>query len=87
MDEKSFKTVGDALDPVAAASSFLIQVNKNQPYVPGPAQTLEAPALAEAVEAQDRAAVQAAAPEATSTIKASAAMEAQQLSSWADSVL
>lgn len=54
-------------------------VAKFQPVV---AQTLEAPALAEAVEAQDGAAtVEAAAPEATSTVEASAAPEAQQLSS------
>jgi hypothetical protein len=85
---------GLVLITVAAASSILIQVNKSQPKVTpeaaynGPplsyyvakfqpaavAQTLEAPAPAEAVEA--------AAPEATtSTVDASAAPEAQQLSS------
>jgi len=83
---------GLVLITVAAAASILIQVNKSQPPVPlkaaynGPplsyyvakfqpavAQTLEAPAPAEAVEA--------AAPEATSTVVASAALEAQQLSS------
>ena len=83
---------GLVLITVAAASSILIQVNKSQPPVPpeaaynGPplsyyvakfqpavAQTLEAPAPAEAVEA--------AAPEATSTVEASVVMEAQQLSS------
>ncbi|CAD6244134.1 unnamed protein product [Miscanthus lutarioriparius] len=83
---------GLVLITVAAAASILIQVNKSQPPVPlkaaynGPplsyyvakfqpavAQTLEAPAPAEAVEA--------AAPGATSTGEASAALEAQQLSS------
>nr|AMN87013.1 hypothetical protein [Paspalum vaginatum] len=84
---------GLVLITVAAASSILIQVSKNQPKVPeapykgpplsyyvakfqpavaAPAQTLEAPAPAEAVEAQD-----AAAPESG----ASAASEAQELSS------
>ena len=81
---------GLVLITVAAASSILIQVNKSQPPVPpeaaynGPplsyyvakfqpavAQTLEAPAEA----------IEAAAPEATSTVEASAALEAQQLSS------
>lgn len=94
-------SAGLVLITVAAASSILIQVNKNQPQVPeaaynGPplsyyvakfqpavaaqVQTLEAPAPAEAVEAQDGAAVEAAAPEATSTVEASVAPETQQLS-------
>ncbi|XP_066382708.1 protein MAINTENANCE OF PSII UNDER HIGH LIGHT 1-like [Miscanthus floridulus] len=87
---------GLVLITVAAASSILIQVNKSQPPVPlkaaynGPplsyyvakfqpavAQTLEAPAPAPA----PAEAVEAAAPEATSTVEASAALEAQQLSS------
>ncbi|OEL24500.1 hypothetical protein BAE44_0014484 [Dichanthelium oligosanthes] len=95
---------GLVLITVAAASSILIQVNKNQPQVPeaayngpplsyyvakfqpavaAPAQTLEAPAPAEeAVVAQDGVAIEAAAPEATSTVEASAAVpEAEQLSS------
>lgn len=75
---------GLVLITVAAASSILIQVNKSQPQVPEaayngpplsyyvakfqPAQTLEAPAPAEAVEAQDGAA----------TVQDSAAPEAQE---------
>ncbi|CAN6238352.1 unnamed protein product [Urochloa humidicola] len=95
---------GLVLITVAAASSILIQVSKNQPQVketayngpplsyyvakfqqaaPAPAETLEAPAPAEAVVAQDGGAtVEAAAPEATSAVEASAvAPEAEQLSS------
>ncbi|CAN6251915.1 unnamed protein product [Urochloa humidicola] len=79
---------GLVLITVAAASSILIQVSKNQPQVKEapyngpplsyyvakfqpaveapapPAETLEAPAPAEAVVAQDGATVEAAAPEA-----------------------
>ncbi|CAN6244698.1 unnamed protein product [Urochloa humidicola] len=98
---------GLVLITVAAASSILIQVSKNQPQVKEapyngpplsyyvakfqpaveapapPAETLEAPAPAEAVVAQDSTTVEAAAaPEAVSTVEASAAApEAEQLSS------
>ena len=93
---------GLVLITVAAASSILIQVSKNQPAVQavdysGPplsyyvakfqpavaAQAVEAPAPAEAVGVQDSPAVQASAPETetASTVEASAAPDAEQLSS------
>ncbi|XP_062219322.1 protein MAINTENANCE OF PSII UNDER HIGH LIGHT 1-like [Phragmites australis] len=93
---------GLVLITVAAASSILIQVSKNQPAVQavdysGPplsyyvakfqpavaAQAVEAPAPAEAVGVQDSPAVQASAPETetASTVEASAASDAEQLSS------